>query len=522
MRKLICLIILIQYSVYLFPQAVKIGNLYYVLNESTMTAKLPAYKDDIQTGNGNYYRDLYQQELSGHVEIPYSVVYNEKTYIVDFSVNNLFENCNNITSVFVDTKNVPAYSFRGCANLTSIVFGENVEAVGDMSIGNMQNKLENITFKGNKISTIPDNFLSADGQYKTISFEKTPLPANMGNFFNNFQNSSGVSFVVPEGAELPDSWKGHIPNGVTITDPKGNTYDKNTGEVTGGGGSSGGGSGNIDPVITPTHRDYIGDAKVVDTNPATFPNVESGKMEEGQVQYTRTFSNAVDWQATYLPFTMSYDDWKDQLKVAKLMNIHRYDTNGDGTNDAWLLEIKEVTSGETKANYPYVISPIDESNLSVDITTAKSKIYPRKTDTEVTCWSTEVKYSFHGIVEDFNDWAGARSDGSELFIVNSGELRKIPASATAKLRAFRWFMKMKSTDDEFQMATDGVSSIQNVRFRVVGSDITDNTSYIATTESETHSPVEYYNVNGTRLDSPKSGMNIVKMNDGSIKKLLIK
>lgn len=51
---------------------------------------------------------------------------------------------------------------------------------------------------------------------------------------------------------------------------------------------------------------------------------------------------------------------------------------------------------------------------------------------------------------------------------------------------------------------------------------TGETAIIGVNGEETTSPKQYFSVNGTRLSAPQKGVNIVKMSDGKIKKVLVK
>lgn len=48
------------------------------------------------------------------------------------------------------------------------------------------------------------------------------------------------------------------------------------------------------------------------------------------------------------------------------------------------------------------------------------------------------------------------------------------------------------------------------------------TAIIGVNGEEVSSPEQYFSVNGTRLAAPQKGVNIVKMSDGKIKKVLVK
>lgn len=47
-------------------------------------------------------------------------------------------------------------------------------------------------------------------------------------------------------------------------------------------------------------------------------------------------------------------------------------------------------------------------------------------------------------------------------------------------------------------------------------------SVIKSTPNDVHSVPSYYTLDGKKIDAPKKGLNIIKMNNGSYKKIIIK
>lgn len=499
---------------------VKIDNLFYVLynvndkNEAVLVNwETSTWNGTNQTntqGNGHYVNDIYKNgcaantkringqniteaatKLSGKITIPYEISYGGTTYKVIFQDVELFIGCTGITEIEVDTENVPNKSFEGISTLKSIVFGEHVKTLGSMSLGENRSVLESITFKGNQVQRIPGDFISdlnGDSKFNSLVFEKGPLPEVDGGFFNKFQNVSGdFSITVPPGVDIPGSWSG-MPDKV-----------KDKIDDSGSGGSGGGSS--TDPIVF--------------SDPSSIPSITAGSGKT--VTYNRYFANATNWQALYLPFTMKYDEWSGQVEIAKIMNIHRYDDDNDGTNESWMLEIKILRSGETtKANYPYLIRALSAGDIS--ITAENSTVVAPKTYEAVTCWSTEVKYTFAGVATDFKAW----EIGKRYYILSGGKLKRIDTNNTStSLRAFRWYMRADITDEDYQMSADGMTSLNEVRIRVVGEDFDDATN-VESVNVSGNSSVEYTNLNGVKLQNPQKGINIVKMSDGSIKKIFIK
>ena len=113
-----------------YAQKVKIDNLYYVLDNSNLTANVTCYKEAkyydswknsqwIRERATNYKNQNY---ASGDVVIPQIVIYKGKTYSVVGVNSYCFENCKNLASVSLPNsiKNIGKKDFKDCVNLGSI------------------------------------------------------------------------------------------------------------------------------------------------------------------------------------------------------------------------------------------------------------------------------------------------------------------------------------------------------------------------------------------------------------------
>jgi len=56
------------------------------------------------------------------------------------------------------------------------------------------------------------------------------------------------------------------------------------------------------------------------------------------ISYTRNFTN-VNWQAIYLPFSLKYDDLKNDFELACISSVHQYDNDKYGVIDKRVMEI---------------------------------------------------------------------------------------------------------------------------------------------------------------------------------------
>lgn len=116
--KLISLVSVILLSIgAIYADKVKIGDLYYNLNDADLTAEVTS-SDDYYSGVSN-------------IDIPSSVSYNDKMYSVTSIGYLAFRFCSGLTSVTIPTSvtNIGSYAFNTCRNLTSIDIPNSVTSI---------------------------------------------------------------------------------------------------------------------------------------------------------------------------------------------------------------------------------------------------------------------------------------------------------------------------------------------------------------------------------------------------------
>ena len=219
--------------------------------------------------------------------------------------------------------------------------------------------------------------------------------------------------------------------------------------------------------------------------------------------YTRTFNNTA-WQALYIPFRMSYDDWKDKFYVAKLLNVHSHDNDGDGKVEDMDVEIVRITEGTLKENHPYLIKAKNTGTQTITINDAT--IYPAESNS-IQCASTEHICDFIGAYEVTN----VPYEGG--YVLSGGEFKKTNTSAT--INPYRFYLQITAKDGQLLK----INNAKIIEFDEFGNE---ETTAINSVESDQNNVTEIYNVNGIKQVSTKQGLNIVKMADGSAKKLFVK
>lgn len=189
--------------------------------------------------------------------------------------------------------------------------------------------------------------------------------------------------------------------------------------------------------------------------------------------YSRTFSNT-NWQSFYVPFSMSYDDWKEDFEVAKINNVNMYDTDDDGEADVTELEIIKVKKGALKPNHPYMIKAKKTGDKVIKL--ADATLYATE-ENPLDVSSAEMKFTFTGT---YSGVSGQEMMDGHYYAMAGGELCYTDNNQ-ASLKPYRWYMKVESRDPQVILP----SKMANVRVRVVGEDV--EATEIAEVETETES-----------------------------------
>ena len=164
---------------------------------------------------------------------------------------------------------------------------------------------------------------------------------------------------------------------------------------------------------------------------------QDSQIEGVDVSYTRDFSGK--WEALYLPFSLKYEDWKDDFDIAYISSICQYDDNNDGTIDRTILEFVKLNSGSTAPNTPYIIRAKEtgEKTLSAQNTT----LYKAE-ENSVDCSTTTAKYIFTGNNEKFR----ILSAGSQRYILSDDKLER---KSRYTLLPYQWYMTISSRNSSY-------------------------------------------------------------------------
>ena len=189
---------------------------------------------------------------------------------------------------------------------------------------------------------------------------------------------------------------------------------------------------------------------------------QQSQIDGVDVSYTRNFST--NWEAIYLPFSLKYEDWKDDFEVARINAVHQYDTNDDGDIDKTELEFVKMTDDESviEPNTPYLIKAktSGEKTLSVENTT----VYKADVN-QIECSTTTEKFIFTGNYETI---PYETLIAKKYYAMGGGEL---VMSNDSDLGPYRWYMERESRNTVYGINNNSANA-KEISINVVGEETT--------------------------------------------------
>ena len=289
-----------------------------------------------------------------------------------------FEYCSSLTSVTIPNSvtSIGRYAFAGCSGLTSITIPNSVTSIGErvfygcssltsITIPNSVTSIEEFAFYGCSSLTsitIPNSVKSIGyyAFYDCQSLTSITIPNSVTSIgLATFYGCSGLtSVIIPSSVTSIGKSAFWGCSGLTSITFEGSKHPEFGDDVFGGVNKS-------IPVYVPANsreeyknalKDFgLSNIKAI---PITLKGSESytqgSQIEDVDVSYTRNFTNT-NWQALYLPFSLKYEDWKDDFEIAYINAVCQYDNNNDGKIDQTVLEVVKINSGSTVPNTPYLI-----------------------------------------------------------------------------------------------------------------------------------------------------------------------
>ena len=225
----------------------------------------------------------------------------------------------------------------------------------------------------------------------------------------------------------------------------------------------------------------------------------NSQLDDQKILYTRSFNNA-KWQSLYIPFSMNYDDWKDDFEVAYINGIRQLDKDDNGTIDETIMDIIKIKSGSTAPNTPYLIKAkkTGEKTLSV----SNATLYAAE-EKSIDCRTTIVEYTFTGT---YNTIPSATMIANNYYAMGGGEL--IQSDGSNDLKPYRWYMKAESRN--FSYNANNVA--KTITINVIG-DEEEKTTGVR--ELFACSPASQFQITNDEL--PVYDLNGRKVNENNLK-----
>ena len=187
------------------------------------------------------------------------------------------------------------------------------------------------------------------------------------------------------------------------------------------------------------------------TDGETFNN--GLQLDECEISYTRTFNNTA-WQALYIPFSLNYNDWKDNFEIAYINGVRQLDKNDDGIIDETIMDVIKIKSGSTTPNMPYLIKAKTTGEKTFSVTNAT--IYPAE-ENSIDCSTTIAKYTFTGT---YNSISSATMIANNYYGMGGGEL--VQSDGSNDLKPYRWYMKVESRNPSYNASNAAKTITINV------------------------------------------------------------
>ena len=257
---------------------------------------------------------------------------------------------------------------------------------------------------------------------------------------------------------------------------------------------------------------YIDEMTIVDDGKYTYDYVKD--MTVGEFTYMRTLPAVNMWQTAYFPFEIPVEVLHEKgYEVAYFYDIHFEFNNGEiNMNAAPDLHVMKISSGTLRANYPYVIKPTANAELTLKLEFEDIVLHSISNMRSVESSSTVHTFEFAGLYKRTlcSEFAG---EAPCYTVTNKGEFKKV--AKTVNLPSFRVYMTIK-TKDGSPVILDEETAPEYIKMRVIGEENEDGTTTIYDVNDERAEEM-IFDLSGRRVLETEKGIYIVNG-----KKVLVK
>ena len=317
---------------------------------------------------------------------------------------NAFYNCCSLTSIFIPNSvtSIEEGAFYWCSSITSISIPNSVKNIGNNAFYGCDD-LRDITINVNKDLEIGNSaFYSSVSKIENIAMFGMTLPVSTGSNFVSERIFQQATLSVP--LALYSKYRSKSPW------QRFSKIEKNKSVI------------------------YLRDDESYTSN-------EQNDIEE--ISYTRIFSTT-SWEALYIPFSISYDDWKDDFELAYIKDIRQIDDNSDNVIDRTIMDIVMIENGEIAPNTPYLIRAKSIGNKTFTVNNAPLS---KSEENSMDCSTTIAKFTFTGT---YNPISTGTLKANDYYVMADGSLKK--ADDASELLPYRWYMKAESRNSSYNIS----------------------------------------------------------------------
>ena len=354
---------------------------------------------------------LYCKNLTS-VEIPNSI-----TSIGDRA----FCNCENLTSAIIPNSvtSIGESVFSGCQSLTSVTIPNSITSIGEYFFYGCRH-LTSIEIP-NSVTSIGQKAFYNCKALTSITFKRSTPPEFGGNVFYYVDKS--IPVYVP--ANSREAYKDAL---------------------------SGFGMSNIKaiPLSLNGSESYT----------------QNSQIDDIDVSFTRNFTKY--WEPLYIPFSLKYEDWKDDFEVARINGIHQYDDNDDGNIDRTILEFVKMKNDDSviEPNTPYLIKAKNSGKKTISV--ENTTVYEAAVN-HIECTTTTESFIFTGLYKKLSVWSIPQLANGKNYAMYEGNLSE-EITTLSNIGPYRWYMTRENRNSAYGINNNNTA--KEISIRVVGEETT--------------------------------------------------
>ena len=382
--------------------------------------------------------------------------------------DNTFSDCESLTSVDIpnSVKSIGARAFKNCAKLAHLTLGKCVETIGRAAFTNCL--LPKTLIIPSSVKSIEDDAFSVSKNY-TSQLERVIIYVNknlrIGEYvFYGQDNLSEIMLpgenMVPFIGDIGDingHCKLYVPSSLENEYCVSFPWNDFKG---------------IEPMLYLTDKVPYTDKK----NTGLWGC------------YTRDFMDT-EWQALYLPFSLDYEDWKDDFEIAYINGIRQYDTQGDdGFYDETWMDVIKIKKGQTRTNYPYVIRAKNTGQAYLIGSGSATAA-----DISISCSTTTDRYTFTGAYKNIE---GSIMEANDYYTMSNGVLTQ--SVGNADLKPYRWYMEINEIKRPYDW--NWTARAKSIKINVIGENKDGVTTGIMDFRMTENTDNSVYDLNGRKMN----------------------